>query len=253
MQLYLIRHAQSQNNAIWLSGGNEPEMRVSDPLITEEGRYQAMLTAEYLAGEFPEQPDTWHGERVDSQNRHGFGITHLYCSLMERSVQTASILADSLGLAIVALEEFHEVGGIYLTELVDGEAQIRILHGRNADYFADKYPLMSPRKPIPEQGWWRGGRETQEERVSRTHRAIEVLMDRHRGTEDRVAIVTHGTFMNYLCRAFLGLSLERLNNQRWPQYLWFNNCSITRFDFVEDRIGWLYHNRCDHLPDELIS
>ncbi len=50
--------------------------RVSDPLITEEGHYQAITTAAYLASEFPDRPDTWHKDRVDSTNRYGFGITH---------------------------------------------------------------------------------------------------------------------------------------------------------------------------------
>jgi 2,3-bisphosphoglycerate-dependent phosphoglycerate mutase len=253
MQLYLIRHAQSQNNAIWLRGGNEPEERVSDPLITEEGHYQAITTAAYLASEFPDRPDTWHKDRVDSTNRYGFGITHLYCSLMERSVQTACLIGAELGLPVVGIAEFHEAGGIYLKEVVDGKPQIRILHGRGGSYFAEHYPLLQPLEPIPEKGWWRGGREEHHERVPRTHRAIEIIMERHRGSEDRVAVVTHGTFMNYLCRALMGISLDRPEDRRWEQYFWFNNCSITRFGFSDSATELYYHNRCDHLPDDLIT
>ena len=44
MQLYIIRHAQSVNNAL-----DDQRYRVSDPLLTEVGHRQAAMLAEHLA------------------------------------------------------------------------------------------------------------------------------------------------------------------------------------------------------------
>ncbi|HBG59948.1 MAG TPA: histidine phosphatase family protein, partial [Anaerolineaceae bacterium] len=55
MQLYYIRHAQSENNAILERNGYKSEEgRHADPQITTMGFEQAKLLAEFLARENPE-------------------------------------------------------------------------------------------------------------------------------------------------------------------------------------------------------
>ena len=107
MQLYVIRHAQSENNARWAQSGSDSE-RLADPPLTSLGVQQAQRLAQFLAlGE-----GAGDGER-DPFNHRGFGLTHLYCSLMQRAVHTADILAETLALQPQGWAEIHERGGIY--------------------------------------------------------------------------------------------------------------------------------------------
>jgi bisphosphoglycerate-dependent phosphoglycerate mutase len=78
MQLYFIRHGQSINNA---NTSNETYKEHSDPYLTEIGKQQAKFLAAFLKErQTITDPDLWN-----SQNRHGFGFTHIYASLMERA------------------------------------------------------------------------------------------------------------------------------------------------------------------------
>ena len=84
MQLYIIRHAQSTNNAL-----GDPENRDRDPTLTEIGARQADILAHHLAAGVELIPPT------SSNNGHQgrvYQFTHLYCSAMWRSLQTADPL-----------------------------------------------------------------------------------------------------------------------------------------------------------------
>ena len=48
-------------------------------------------------------------------------------------------------------------------------------------------------------------------------------------------------------------SPEEPDNRKLDYRLIYNNCAISRFDFVDNRIMMVYHNRADFLTDELIS
>ena len=109
MQLYFIRHAQSTNNALY-AAGNGAGVRSHDPALTELGRHQAECLAEFLAKANPNTPTG----QADPQNRAGFGLTHLYCSLMSRAVATGTVVAARLALPLRAWVDWHEEGGLYL-------------------------------------------------------------------------------------------------------------------------------------------
>ena len=47
MQLYFIRHGQSENNARWMSTGSH-RWRSEDPGLTEVGQQQAEILAQFL-------------------------------------------------------------------------------------------------------------------------------------------------------------------------------------------------------------
>ena len=49
MRLYYIRHAQSENNALWDQTGSD-EGRKHDPSLTELGWEQAMRAAHFVCG-----------------------------------------------------------------------------------------------------------------------------------------------------------------------------------------------------------
>jgi 2,3-bisphosphoglycerate-dependent phosphoglycerate mutase len=109
VELYFIRHGQSQNNAHW----SEPGFLASpDPALTGLGREQAYLLAVF----FSRQCEIVPHQGWNVQNRHGFGLTHLYTSLMERAVHTAATITRVLGVPFIAWPEIHEEGGVFSRE-----------------------------------------------------------------------------------------------------------------------------------------
>ena len=249
MQLYLIRHGQSTNNARWEAQESYETYRSSDPTLTEKGVRQAELLADFLAVSKPGEDDFWR----DPQNRLGFGLTHIYCSLMQRAIHTGSIIANRLNLPLMALPEAHEVGGIYLDSIVNDVIEISWEHGVSPEFLSTHYPDLILAKPIDEKGWWRGGKEESSLPLKRAQSVLNWIKERHLGSDDRVAIVTHGGFTNYLLRAMLQISPEEPDSRKLDYRLIYNNCALSRFDFVDNRIMMVYHNRADFLTDDLVS
>lgn len=249
MQLYFIRHAQSTNNARWESGEFTDNPRVSDPPLTAKGILQAQTLAKELSKNNPDIKTHF----LDQQNRKNYGITHVYCSLMERAVQTGTIIAQHLGIPIMALPDCHEVGGIYLERLVDGEPVISMEYGLTANYLKQTYPMVRLEHEIGEKGWWPGGKEDRNLVAQRATRVIDFIHHRHGDTDDRVAIITHGGFFNYLFRALIKCEMVLAPDQRYPYRFMYNNCGITRFDMPDEMVQLIYHNKTDFLPDDLIT
>src|ERR1700730_3347291 len=133
MQLYLVRHGQSQNNLLWDST-NSSLGRHEDPALTETGRKQAECVAKFFSQ--PSVPDASAAQK--EQNRNGFSITHIYASLMERAVATGSYISRALGLPLLAWEDLHEGGGIYRDNDATGEREGR--PGKHRAFFRDNYP-----------------------------------------------------------------------------------------------------------------
>ncbi len=105
MQLYFIRHGQSINNA---NVSNKDYKENSDPFLTEKGLEQAGVLAKY----FKENQNVTNEKSWNVQNQHGFGLTHIYTSLMERAAITAAPTARALGIPFTAWVDIHEEGGI---------------------------------------------------------------------------------------------------------------------------------------------
>ena len=242
MQLYFIRHGQSANNLLWDQTGSSKGRSV-DAELTQAGRKQAELAARFLRRANPS--DAAREER-DFYNAAGFGITHLYSSLMVRAVATGSVIAETLDLPLVAWEDLHEVGGIYREDAQTGE---RIGQpGTSRAYFEAHYPrLVFDGSGSCEVGWWNRPPEELEQAAVRAQRFLHDLMERHGEQDDRVAVVSHGAFYNTLLRAILKVGDEG--------NCWFilNNTGISRFDFRNRRVELVYLNRLDHLPPDLIS
>jgi 2,3-bisphosphoglycerate-dependent phosphoglycerate mutase len=241
MRFIYIRHAQSANNALWDSTGAN-KGRIEDPDITETGRQQAHLLADFI-----QQKDE---EAVRQGNpavlkRDYFGITHLYSSLMIRSVHTGMVLAESLQLPLLGWVEVHETGGIFLEDEASGT--LNGLPGKPRSYFLKNYKNLILPESVTEDGWWNRPFELEEERSLRAKKVYQMLLDRHGGTDDRVAIVSHGAFYLHLMREIFGIQGERI-------WLLMHNTAITRIDFGADGAPTLiYHNRTEHLPDHLLT
>jgi 2,3-bisphosphoglycerate-dependent phosphoglycerate mutase len=238
MQLYFIRHAQSANNKLYEETGSW-DGRDSDPEITELGHEQARRLAEHVACLNGGTP------RGDVMNRIGFGITHLYSSLMVRALTTGSYLAAALNLPLLVWEDLHEIGGIFI---IDDETGERLGQpGRSRSELTARFPQAQLPPALAEDGWWNRGPEPVEQQAQRARRFVLDLLERHGATDDRVAVVSHGGFYNVVLAEMLGVQADN--------GFWFiiNNTGITRLNFEAEGVGLAYANRLEHLPAELIT
>jgi len=240
MQLYFIRHGQSENNALWDRTGAS-HGRHHDPELTPTGHQQVQILAEFLG----HQNHISEPKPFDMQNVSGFGITHLYTSLMVRAIQTAIPISHALGLPVLAWEDIHEGGGIYITDEKTGEPTG--LPGNNRAFFEKRFPELILPASLGEGGWWNRPFEARAQRPLRARRVRDELLRRHGGKDDRVAVISHGGFYNHFLNVLLGTSTD---NGHW---FILNNTAITRIDFREDGCGLVYQNRVDFLPRELIT
>ena len=240
MDLYFIRHGQSTNNALWTENQSR-EGRSEDPELTTVGERQSALLACFLSRDAP----TEEVPAYDHKNMGGFGITHLYCSPMIRAIDTAMYVAKALHLRPKAWRDVHEVGGIFLQDIETGEPVG--LPGRTRAYFRDRYPELVLSDELHRDGWWTRPFEAREERRGRAERVLERLMERHGGTDDRIALVSHAGFYSYLMGAILGLP------EPDGYFFVMDNAAVTRLQFEDGRMLVVYTNRTDFLPNELIT
>jgi 2,3-bisphosphoglycerate-dependent phosphoglycerate mutase len=240
MQLYYIRHAQSTNNAHWAKTKSS-HGRSADPELTKLGIRQAEILAEFLQHGHPDG-----GRSVSESASGGFGLTHLYSSLMIRSVETGTIVASRLGLKLHSWQEIHEHGGIYQDSETEGE--VECLPGKDLAFFTDHFPDFVLPEVFIETGWWnRQPVETPEASQKRARAFLNSLLERHGSSDDRVGIISHGGFYN----DFLWALMDRPNQDG----IWFlmYNTAITRVDFYDTHVRLCYQNRVEHLTPELIT
>lgn len=247
MELYFIRHAQSRNNVRFDQTGRHID-REEDPEITELGHRQAQLVAEHLAAPLTE----YEGHILDYQNRYGFGLTHLYCSLMVRAIQTGTYIARACNLPLVAWPEIHERGGIFLPDRVTGEREGR--PGPNRAFFVMRFPYLILPDTLGEAGWWNQPAELWHLVADRARLVLQQLLKRHGGTEDRVGIVSHGGFFQVLTAVLLNIPTQISHNdtERTSRF-GINNVSISRFVFTDQTIDIIYLNNTRFLPPELLT
>jgi 2,3-bisphosphoglycerate-dependent phosphoglycerate mutase len=248
MKLYLISNGQSINNARW----NEPDYEESpDPVLTEIGQEQAHILGEYLK----KSQDITEHQGWNVHNRHGFGITHIYTSLMERAAHTASFTARRLPhIPFVAWEEIHESGGIFGRE---GDIKLQGLPGKTRSFFEEQFPELKLPASLNGVGWWNNRPfETEEECQLRAQRVWAELLARHGDhdgePEQRVVFVSHGGFFGHLVGAMLNMPWRQASNGLKSWFV-LNNCSISRFDIRKGEVLISYLNRTDHLPSHLIT
>ena len=237
MYLFFVRHGQSANNALYETTGGD-DGRVMDPELTPAGVVQAARVAEFLRCGQPLLRMNGGGE--------GFGVTHLYSSLMVRAAHTGQAIAQVLGLPLLGWTDLHEGGGIFLQDPDSGG-----FTGYPGNTHAElnvRFPeLVWPDDASPD-GWWNRPFEPHSAREVRGRRVLAELLRRHGGRDDRVAFVSHGGFFNSFMRAVLNLPD--------PQDVWLNmnNTAITCLEFSDKRaVSVRYLNRTDHLPSELVT
>ena len=162
MELLLIRHA--------LPIRREVEVGAADPELSEAGHAQAQHLADYLA----------------SEELHA-----IYASPMMRAQQTASPLAERLGLAV---------------SLVEGVAE----YDRNSPEYIPVEELKATNDPRWQQmleNTWDNKEETQDEFDARVFESVEAIVADHGG--HNVAVVCHGGVINSYLARILGTPTSR--------------------------------------------
>ena len=248
MQLYFIRHGQSINNA---NTENDNYKEHSDPYLTEIGKRQAQVTAQYLKErQAITNPDFWN-----SQNQFGFGFTHIYASLMERATETAAYTARALGhVPFEAWVDLHEEGGIYERE---ENERFKGLAGKPRSFFEKNFPEMKLPDSLDESGWWNHRPfEDESQRQLRADKVLAELLAKHGDKEgqpeEHIVFVSHGGFFMRFLSAVLQLPWRQGAHGLRSWFL-LNNCSISHFDFRKDYATICYTNNTNHLPAELIT
>jgi len=228
VRVYLIRHAQSTNNAL-----QDQRDRVVDPDLTGLGYEQAALLAAWLpqASELGGEP---------------FGLTRLLVSPMWRALLTAQPLAQVLGLPMQVMIDLHEVGGMFLEDKDSGA--ITGYGGLARSAMLAQFSNLHLPDSVTEEGWWNPqmGLESYAHRVMRAVRAAHWLLKLAQDQPNEcLALVTHGAFMDLLIKAFL----HQLPTPDSALFYVHHNTAITRLDLREgDVLRVHYLNRLDHLP-----
>jgi len=247
MRLYLIRHGQSANNAADEAG--DRLARVPDPELTDIGHRQAQLLAEHLAA--PEGDPLRHPKTTAETGRTGHGLTHIYCSLMTRSILTADYIARAFGLPLVADADIFENQGMY--ELAPDGSKTGV-PGPGRPYFEERFPDLVLPETVGDSGWYDRPHETEDVFLDRTRKVARDMEARHGGTDDHVALVIHGDLIDQLLNEFTGVARRPENYEtEWVANWAFHNTSVTRIDVNRGSRVVVYTNRAQHLPGDLIT
>ncbi len=229
MELFLIRHGESTNNAL-----TDVSQRVADPELTELGRAQAEQVAAYLAEGLHLAPS----ERAEDRPF----FERLYCSPMIRTLHTAQAIGQAMGYRSEIWVAIHEMGGIFLDH--GGERGVVGYPGLTRAEIAARFPTSVASAEVGEDGWWDAGKETDQQAQ---RRAVGVAADlrARAGENTRIGFVTHGGFMSLL--------LSALGNQAMDDgsYYAHKNTGITHIALAPGTTVIKYLNRTEHLSDQL--
>jgi 2,3-bisphosphoglycerate-dependent phosphoglycerate mutase/probable phosphoglycerate mutase len=243
MELYIIRHAQSANNLSMLYDGMNREV---DPSITELGKQQTVALAEYLAN--AHNIDIWIEQLPDQrQITYGCGITKLYTSPMRRALETCQPIAEKLRLIPEVWVELHEHGGMYKDEGEKGG--IVGYSGMTRAEMQQAFPHFSLPPTVTDAGWYDPA-DGAEDIAGCQARAIRVAtaLRAQASSDERVALITHGTFSSCLLKALL--NLLPAHDMHFNHY----NAGVSRVDFRKDGTTVLrFTNRMQHLKPDLTS
>jgi 2,3-bisphosphoglycerate-dependent phosphoglycerate mutase len=242
MELYIVRHGQSTNNVSMIYDAKDRE---ADPPLTELGVKQAAKVADYLSK--GDNFDYWVDRKTEGrETMYGFGITHIYCSPMLRTLQTTLPISQALNLHPQVWPDLHEHGGLHLD--MGDERGIVGFPGLGRSAMLEQFPGYVLHDSITEAGWYdfSHGVEDIGGAMARAIRVASVLKAQA-NTQQRIAIVIHGTFADALIKALMNLLPSH------DVYFLMYNTGITRIDFRTDgRTVPRYMNRVSHLlPDEI--
>ncbi|MDA0838929.1 MAG: histidine phosphatase family protein [Planctomycetota bacterium] len=219
MDLYLVRHAQSANNA------NIPEGRVPDAPLTRSGERQGAFLAHWAKSA---------------------GITRLLTSPMLRCLHTVQFISKSTGLVPEVWVDLHEQGGC-----ISGisATTYKGQPGMTAAEILERFPGYRVPPEIDDQGWWKSQPyETPEETEVRADEMAQHFKDEFGNTNETVLCVTHAAFMQFLIGEFIGHPQLVFN---WVGTVY--NTSVSHVQITGDEISVVTLNGVGHLPETMLT
>lgn len=227
MRVYLIRHAQSENNVLT---DDTIHLRKVDPNLTELGYEQRDYLAQFLT-------------TAPELNQTSFDFTYLYCSAMYRTLLTTQPVAEALGLQPQVWLDLHEKGGMFLHE----NGHVNGFSGMTRASILKAFPDYDLPDTVTTDGWYDSAMGMEPETHS-FYRAIKVAttLQQRADSDDVVALVSHAGFLDILLKAIFNQLPARPRSNNYYHY----NTAITRIDYYEQRPILHYMNRVDHLPHD---
>ncbi|MBN2311605.1 MAG: histidine phosphatase family protein [Candidatus Hydrogenedentes bacterium] len=218
MDVYLIRHGQSEGN---LAQPGAPH----DPPLTGIGHAQAARVAEWLS----ERP-----------------IVAVYASPMTRALETGSPLAAKLRLPVQVWPCLAETARMQWND-PGNDSRHAAKCGLTAAEVNARFPgaVFEP-GVAADRAWWE--EQAGEGRVgayARAAAAWAALERHHPAPDEAIAVITHGAFGSVLMSTALGAPPTDYN--RYSQH----NCGISLIRRAEGEIRARFVNAFGHLPVDL--
>ena len=219
MELYIIRHAESANNAAPL------DSRVDDPTLSPVGYQQA----DYLAGRLRHiRPD------------------RILVSPFRRTLQTIEPYLADTNVLPEAWIDLHEQGGV--VRGIDLET-FEGCPGMTRSEILRHYPDMILPDEIGEEGWWKSKPfETVHLAAQRADRVAEQIRGPIAQSKQCTVLISHGMFMRLLISAIMGFNYEGYDRLEE-----IANTGVTRFTINESGVKLGLHNCVRHIPEDQIT
>lgn len=220
MLWFLIRHAQSRNNAL------PEEQRVEDPAITDLGHRQASALASWLGS-----------ARLD----------RLLTSPFRRALETTEYVRRRVRLPVLVWADLHEQGGCYAGH--DPRRYV-MRPGMARTEIESNFPGYQIEPSIGEHGWWRGRPyETMDAARARASRLIARMNSEFGTSADRIATVVHADFKQLLLQELLPVGDDR-SSISWSGIY---NAAVTAVEIRDGRPRLIQFNTTGHLSFDDLS
>ncbi len=204
MRIFETRHGQVAPKGYY---GNDPSLPVGDVALTPLGKEQARLT----------------GERLKELGFKGV----IFSSPYDRTLKTASIIAEILDLTVIPVAWLHE---IQMTP-DDGFC------GATAEEIRRSYPRVQDDFELP-QCWW--GNETED--------LFAVIERVKNGLEPVLPTIPKDLDVLLVGHAATSVALRHLFHCAQDNRAFHWNCHLS---LLQSPTGECYANDCSHLPEEM--
>lgn len=218
-------------------------------LIIRHGACLGQCDPNYYTG--PDSPLSPCGEQQAEQVAQRLRtehITHVLSSPLVRSLATANRIAEAIGIERIDV----------WPELREGWTDLHQGFGRAE--LQRRFLRVSLPSSMTDEGWEHGGDTSYELFFARAERVLHDIKQQF-GAHDRVVMITHGGFANYLLHAVLHITPST------PQWFELANCSVSHIRLVpqpeKERPNWplyppvqvevLCINDVGHLSEEIYS
>ncbi|MDB4793973.1 histidine phosphatase family protein [Pirellulaceae bacterium] len=217
--IYLVRHAQSANNA------QDESKRVCDPSITAVGQRQAVHLAKRLAD---------------------IAFETLLTSPFRRALQTTKAVQLSTGHLPELLVDLHENGGCYEGWKPDNFEGRNGFHDEEIRREIGKINIVTPVGPL---GWWKSQpRESVPQSTTRAIKLENYLKTRLVEKNKSIVCISHADFISSLLKQMFGQKI-----QEQSEFHLLKNTGVTSVKWASNSWQLIELNSVSHLVENLVT